>query len=165
MINFATTTISDKKNNVSISGRGFIETEKQIDNYNHTSDTVDPSNYSVTDIEKYPSFIESFKTNLSDFELLNEEEIINFIFRNIGLLELIKSTKPIIKKHFPNHDYALEFDSDPEIPNFNKIILYVKGDENSFDEDWEDMKKVNKEIRKISLYDNSVKSLFTVDLW
>ncbi|WP_407374357.1 hypothetical protein [Methanobrevibacter sp.] len=164
MSNFATTTISNK-NNVSISGSGFVETEEQIDNYNHTSDTVDSSNYSVTDIDKYPSFIESFKTILSDFELLNKEEILNFIFHNIGLLELIKSTKPIIKEHFSNHDYALEFNSDPEIPNFNQIILYVKGDEDSFDEDWEEVKKVNKEIRKTSLYDNSVKSLFTVDLW
>lgn len=164
MINFATTTISNK-NKVSLSGSGFVETEEQIDNYNHTSDTVDSSNYSVTDINKYPSFIESFKTILSDFELLNKEEILNFIFHNIGLLELIKSTKPIIKEHFPNHDYALEFNSDPEIPNFNQIILYVKGDEDSFDEDWEEVKEVNKEIRKISLYDNSVKSLFTVDLW
>ena len=165
MINFTTTTIRDKKNNVSISDSGFIVTEKQIDNYNQTSDTVDSSNYSVTNIDKHPSFIESFKTNLNDFELLNKKETMNFIFHNIELLELIKSTKPIIKKHFPNHDYALEFDSDPEIPNFNKIILYVKRDEDSFDEDWEDLKKVNKEIRKISLYDNSVKNLFTIDLW
>mgnify|MGYP003560200375 CR=1 FL=1 len=35
----------------------------------------------------------------------------------------------------------------------------------SLRKDWEEVKKVNKEIRKISLYDNSVKSLFTVDLW
>lgn len=164
MSNFATTIISDK-DNVSISGRGFVETEEQIDNYNHTSETVDSSNYSVTHMEKYPSFIESFKTILSNFELLNKEEILNFIFHNIGLLELIKNIKPIIKKHFPNHDYALEFNSDPEIPQFNQIILYVKGDENSFDEDWVEVKKVNKEIRKLSLYDHSIKNLFTVDLW
>ena len=164
MSNFATTTISNN-DNVSISGRGFVETEEEIDNYNHTSETVDSSNYSVTHIEKYPSFIESFKIILSNFELLNEEEILNFIFHNIGLLELIKSTKPIIKEHFPNYDYALEFNSDPEIPQFNQIILYVKGDENSFDENWVEVKKVNKEIRKLSLYDNPIKSLFTVDLW
>ena len=164
MSNFATTTISNN-DNVSISGRWFVETEEEIDNYNHTSETVDSSNYSVTHIEKYPSFIESFKTILSNFELLNEEEILNFIFHNIGLLELIKSTKPIIKEHFPNYDYALEFNSDPEIPQFNQIILYIKGDKNSFDENWAEVKKVNKEIRKISLYDNSIKSLFTVDLW
>lgn len=165
MSNFATTTISDKKNNVSISGSGFIETETQIDNYNHASDTVDSSNYSATEIDKYPSFIESFKTILSDFELLNKKEILNFIFHNIGLLELIKSTKPIITEHFPNHSYALEFNSDPEIEKLNQIVVYIKGEENSFDKDWEEVKKVNKEIRKVSLYDNSVKSLLTVDLW
>lgn len=164
MSNFATTIISDK-DNVSISDWGFVETEEQIDNYSHTSETIDSSNYSVTHIEKYPSFIESFKSTLSNFELLNEEEILNFIFHNIGLLELIENIKPIVKAHFPNYDCALEFNSDPEIPQFNQIVLYVKGDENSFDEDWEKVKKVNKEIRKVSLYDNSFKSLFTVDLW
>lgn len=165
MNNFATTTLTYKKNNVSISGIGFVETEEEIDNYNHTNQTVDPSKYSVTDIEKYPSFLESFKITLNDFELLNEEMILNFIFHNIGLLELIKQAKPIIKKHFPKYDCALEFNSDPEIPDLNQIVLYVKGDENSFDEDWEDLKNVNKEIRNLTLYDDSVKSLFSVDLW
>lgn len=165
MTYFATTTISDKKNNVSISGRGFVETEEQIDNYNHTNETVDSSKYSVTDIEKYPSFIESFKTTLNGFELLNGEEILSFIFHNIGLLELIRCVTLLIKEYFPNYNYALEFNSDPEIPNFNQIILYVKGDGTSFDNDWEKLKKLKKEIRKVSLYDNSVKSLFSIDLW
>lgn len=165
MSNFATTTLSDKKNNFSISGSGFVETEEKIDNFNHTSQTVDSSSYSVTDIQKYPLFIESFKTSLNDFELFNEEEILNFIFHNIGLLELINLTKSLIKEHFPNYDYGLEFNSDPEIPNLNQIILYVKGNEDSFDEEWEEVKKVNKEIKKLVIYDDSVKSLFSVDLW
>ena len=165
MNNFATTTLSNEKNNVSISGNGFVETENQIDNYDHTNQTVDSSKYSVTDVEKYPSFLESFKVTLSDFELLNEEMILNFIFHNIGLLELIKHVKPLLKKYFPNYECALEFNSDPEIPDFNQIVLYVKGDEGSFDEDWEEIKKVNKKVRNFTLYDDSVKSLFSVDLW
>ena len=59
----------------------------------------------------------------------------------------------------------MEFDKDPEIPNFNKIVMYVKGEDESFDEDWEEVKKVNKEIRALSLYDGSVKNLLSVDLW
>ena len=56
--------------------------------------------------------------------------------------------------------FALEFERDPEIPSFNKIVLYVKGERNYFDEDWEKLKKINKEIRNFSL-----KDLFSLDLW
>ena len=164
MSNFSTTKISEK-NKVSISASGFVESEEKIDNFNNTRQTVDSSYYSVTEIEKYSSFIKSFKTILCDLELINEEEILDFIFHNMGLLELIKCSKHIIKEHFTNKKYALEFNSDPEIPSFNQLILYIKCEENSFDEDWEEIKKVNKEIRKFSLYDDSVKNLFSVDLW
>ena len=165
MSDHATTTTLDKEDNVSFSGRGFVETEETIDNYNHGSHTVDYSYYSVTNIDKYPSFMKSFQDILDGFELLNEEQIIDFIFHNIGLLELIENANPLIKEHFPDKSFGLEFDEDPEISSLNKLVLYVKGDEGSFDEDWEEVKKVNREIRKLSLYDDSVKSLFSVDLW
>lgn len=123
------------------------------------------TNNLVANSDMYSSFIESFKTNLSDFELLNEKEIINFIFQNRELLDLIKSTELVIKEYFPDYDYALEFNRDPEIPNFNQIILYVKGNKNSFDEDWEEIKKVNREIRKFKRYEDFPKYLFFADLW
>ena len=88
-----------------------------------------------------------------------------FIIEHLGLIELIENAALIIKNHFPKYSFGLEFEEDPEISSLNKLVLYVKGDEGSFDEDWEEVKKVNREIRKLSLYDDSVKSLFSVDLW
>ena len=44
-------------------------------------------------------------------------------------------------------------------------MIYVKGEDESFDENWEEIKKVNKEIRTLSLYDDSVINLLIVDLW
>lgn len=134
-------------------------------NFTQSNETVNYEKYSVGDFEKYPSFIKFIKNTLSNFDLLNEKEIIDFIVKNIGLMELIEKVTPIIMNHFPNNSFALEFDKDLEIPNFNKIVVYVKGEDESFDEDWEEIKKVNKEIRTLSLYDDSVKNLLSVDLW
>ena len=64
-------------------------------------------------------------------------------------------------KEFFQQSYALEFDSNPEIPNFNKIVMYVKGEDESFDDDWEEIKKVNKEIKSLS----HCGDLLSVDLW
>lgn len=116
-------------------------------------------------IKKYPSIIKFIENTLSNFELLNKDEIINFIVKHMGLIELIEKVTIIISDYFPNNSFALEFDKDPEIPNFNKIVMYVKGEDETFDKDWKKVKKVNKEIRTLSLYDDSVKNLLFIDLW
>ena len=38
---------------------------------------------------------------LSNFEIDNKEEIINFIIKNIGLMEYMEKVTPIINTHFP----------------------------------------------------------------
>lgn len=108
---------------------------------------------------------EFIKHTLCNFDLINEKEIIHFIAKNMGLIELIKNVTLMIKKNFPTNSFSLEFDKDPEIPSFNKLLIYVKGNKGSFEKDWEEIKKINKEIRALSLYDDSVKSLLSVDLW
>lgn len=97
------------------------------------------------------------------FELVNKEEILNFISQNTGLLDLITSSVPIIKKYFQDCNYVLEFEIDPEISDLSQLVLYVKVDDDSFDESWEKMRILNKEIRNIS-YENSLNGLFSVDL-
>lgn len=162
MNDITTTTIRDS---VSIIENGSSQIEEFDVNFNQISKTVNSEEYSVRNFEKYPSFVKFIKNTLNNFELLNEKEIINFIIKNIGLIELIEKVTPIIKNHFPTNSFALEFDKDPEIPSFNKLVIYVKGEEESFEKDWEEIKKVNKEIRTLSLYDDSVKSLLSIDLW
>ena len=162
MNNITTTTIRDT---VSISENGSLQVEEFDVNFNPSSKTMDYDKYSVRNVENYPSIVMFIKNTLSNFDLLNESETINFIVKNIGLIELIEKVTLIIKNHFPSNSFALEFDKDPEIPSFNKLVIYIYGEDESFNEDWEDIKIVNKEIRKLSLYDDSVKSLLTVDLW
>lgn len=162
MNDITTTTIKDT---VSIIENGTSQIEEFDVNFNQVSKTVNYEGYSVRNVEKYPSFVKFIKNTLGNFELLNEKEIINFIIKNMGLIELIEKATSIIKKHFPNNSFVLEFDKDPEIPSFNKLLIYIKGNDETFEKDWEEIKLVNKEIRVLSLYDESVKNLLSIDLW
>ena len=162
MNNITTTTIRDT---VSISENGSFQVEEFDVNFDPSSKTMDYDKYSVRNVENYPSILMFIKNTLSNFELLNESETIKFIVKNIGLIELIEKTTPIMKNHFPSNSFALEFDKDPEIPSFNKLVIYVKGVDESFDEDWEEIKRINKEIINLPLYDDTVKNLLSVDLW
>lgn len=162
MNNIATTTsIIDSK---SVESRD-LQVESFDVNFNEDSSNIIYEGYSVTTVENYPEFIESFKKTLNWTELLNEKQIMDFVFHNIGLLELIQNVESIVKEHFPENSFGLEFDEDPEISSLSKLVLYVKSDESSFDEDWEEVKKANRDIKKLSLYDDSAKRLFSVDLW
>ena len=161
MNDMTTTTIRDT---VSIEN-GTSQIEEFDVNFNQAIKTVNYDDYSVRNVEKYPSFVKFIKNTLGNFELLNEKEIINFIIKNMGLIELIEKTAPIIKNHFPTYSFALEFDKDSEIPSFNKLVIYIKGNDETFEKDWEKIKLANKEIKTLSLYDESVKSLLSIDLW
>ena len=157
-----TTTIRDT---VSITGRGDCDVDSFDVNFNQDSSNINSGDYSLTTVENYPTFLKFIENTLSNFDLLNKDEIINFIVKNLGLIDLIEKVEPIIENHFPQYDCCLEFSRDPEIPNFNKIILYVKGNDESFDDDWEEIKKINREIRNLTLYDDDVRNNFSLDLW
>ena len=159
-MNLTTTTIRDT---VSISEN--LQVEEFDVNFNPSSKIVDYDRYSVRNVENYHSIVMFIKNTLSNFELLNESQTINFIVKHIGIVELIEKATPIVKNHFPAYSFALEFDKDPEIPSANKLVMYVKGEDESFDEDWEEIKRINKEIRNLSLYDDSVKNLLSIDMW
>ena len=162
MNNITTTTIRDTR---LINENESLQVEEFDVNFNSSSKTMDYDKYVVRNVENYPSILMFIKNTLSNFELLNESETINFIVKNIGLIELIEKATTIIKNHFPNYSFALEFDKDPEIPSFNRLVIYVKGVDESFDEDWEEIKRINKKIRNLPLYDDTVRNLLSVDLW
>ena len=162
MNNITTTTIRDT---VSVSENGSFQVEEFDVTFNPNSKTIDYDKYAIRNVENYPSIVMFIKNTLSNFELLNESETIKFIVKNIGLIELIEKATPIIKNHFPNNSFSLEFDKDPEIPSLNKLVIYVKGVDETFDNDWKKIKRISKEIRNLSLYDDTVKNLLSLDLW
>ena len=133
--------------------------------FNFKEGYVNYLDYSSNDLSKNRSILEFEENTLTQFNIINKKEIMIFICEHLGLIELIDKVIPIIKKYFPDYSFSLEFSPDPEIPNLNHLILYVNGDEDSFDDDWEELKNINRDIRSLELYDNSVKRLFSVDLW
>lgn len=111
-------------------------------------------------------FINQFQENfLREYELINSNEIRNFIFKNDDLIELFHEINFLIKKYFNDYPCSLEFVQDPEFNSLNQLVIYVHGEESSFDEDWGILKQLNKEIRMLNISNKDVKSLVSVDLW
>lgn len=111
-------------------------------------------------------FINQFQLNiLIEFNLINPIYIFKFVRDNIDLIELIKKVNTLLKYYFPNHDYCLEFVPDPEFDSLNQLVVYIKVDESSFDEEWDLLKKLNKNIRSLKVSNPKVKQYFSVDLW
>ena len=69
-----TTTIRDNKNASS-------QVEAFDVNFTHSSETVKSDEYSVRNVENYPSFVKFINNTLNEFDLLNEQEIIQFIIK------------------------------------------------------------------------------------
>ena len=101
---------------------------------------------------------------LSKFKLIDQEDIINFIHRNNGLLELIEKSYPLLKKYYPKYSYCLFYSPDPEIVNLEHLILFVNGDKDAYDEDFLKLRDLEIEIDELEISNNHVKSLLIVDV-
>ena len=78
-----TTTIRD-----TVSINDNMGTEESFDvSFSQDSSSINGS-YSVTNVENYPSIVYFIQNTLSNFDLVNEDEIIDFIIKNIGLINI-----------------------------------------------------------------------------
>lgn len=130
-----------------------------------------PSNNSVSldnviNVSKYfESFEFKFNELCEEFNLINPRDIHNFILLNDDLFEYLDKITFLLHTFFKDREYYLEFSLDPEIQALSQLILYVKCDESSFDDDWKMMRNLNKEIRHIEEFPSTLKKLLSVDLW
>lgn len=117
-------------------------------------------------ISKYFDLFD-FKFNELDekFNLINPKDIHDFILRNDDLFEYLDDIIILLHKFFQNKNYCLEFSFDPEIQDLSQLIIYINTNELSFDNDWELLRKLNKEIRLIDKFPLTLKKLVSVDLW
>lgn len=100
---------------------------------------------------------------LEGFNLINSFEIVEFIYKHIQLLNLIDKLIHLLNKYYPNHLYCLKFIKDPEFANLDHLMCYIKV--NDFDNEWNILKKLNKELRQLIFTDSSIKHILAVDLW
>lgn len=73
---------------------------------------------------------------LENFKLKNRDEIIDFINKHNGLLELIEKVYPLVRKYFPTYSLSLKFYEDPESYDLDCICLDIYGNFNIFEKDY-----------------------------
>ena len=111
-----------------------------------------------------------FNKNSSDFnvlngyDLINTEDILKFILKHDGLIELLNKVNPLIKKYFSNYNHSMEFIQDPEFESLNQLLIYVSNDDSNFDNDWKLLGQLKTEIRSLNLSNNEIKRFLEVDL-
>ena len=101
---------------------------------------------------------------LDNFKLINRDDIIDFIAKHIGLLELIEKSYPLLEKYFPKYSYFLLYSIDPEIINLEHLILFIDGNEEAYDEDCLKLRNLEKEIEDLKISNCGVKPLLLVDV-
>ena len=102
---------------------------------------------------------------LDNFKLINKEEIISFLNKHTGFMEFIEKVYVLIRKYFPKYSYALLYVIDPQIKNYDHLMLFINGDEKVHAEDRLKLKDLEKEIRKLKISNSSLKNLLLVDVW
>ena len=101
---------------------------------------------------------------LDNFKLINQEEIINFINRNNGLLELLEKVYPLVKSYFPDYFYSLSYATDPEIKDLEDLMLCIHGDENEFKNNRKKLHELEREIDDLKVSNCKVKRLLLVEV-
>lgn len=85
-------------------------------------------------------------SNLNGFyELLNPDEIYDFVKDKNGLDCFIINVSSLIKEFFPMAKIYLEFHCDPEIPNLDSLFAFIYNESNS---DLENEKRFNEFLCK-----------------
>lgn len=148
-----------------------IFSEKTIDGriepkiFDNVINVVSPIHYQNQSLLDYDYFKKFQKETLNKYEILNEEEVLRFIMKYPSLIKLIEIFTSLIVENFNGNKLTMDFFQDPEIGSFQQIVIYIHSSDESFDKDWEILKRLNTKINQIDFLDNSMKRLLTVDLW
>ena len=101
---------------------------------------------------------------LNNFKLINLEEIIDFIHSNSGLLELIETVYPLLKSYFPDCSFSLLYAPDPEIKDFEDLMLFIKTDEKEYKNSRKKLYDLEREIDNLKVSNCNIKRLLLLDV-
>ena len=80
------------------------------------------------------------------YELLNPDEIYDFIKLDIDLLNELDQVLPLLNKYFPTKKFYLEFAPDYEFEDLNQLVVFVCTDDEHFEEDWKILNELNSQL-------------------
>lgn len=99
------------------------------------------------------------------YKIHNAQLVREFILNNNGLLQYISEITPIVNNYFPNYQKCLTFCRDPEFGELDDITIYINSFMSSFDEDWEKLDKLERELFYLQKFPTKIKGLVSLDLW
>lgn len=101
---------------------------------------------------------------LDNFKLINRDEIINFINRNNGLLELLEKVYPLVKSYFPDYSYSLLYAPDPEISTIEDLMLFINADIKDYEFNRKILYNLERDIDNLEISNCKVKRLLLLDV-
>ena len=99
-----------------------------------------------------------------NYEIHNCELVMDFLKRNIGLLEYINAITPLINNHFPDYGKCMTFSQDPEFDELDDITIYISTFKSSFEDDWRKLDELEREIFYITEFSTIIKGFVCLDL-
>ncbi len=62
------------------------------------------------------------------YKMRNHDEVVRFVEKNPFLAPLLSEARPQIQKHFPAAEAFLQFVVDPEIPDYEELVVSIATD-------------------------------------
>lgn len=106
-----------------------------------------------------------FEKLSKSYEIHNIPQVRDFITKNGGLLQYIRTITPLINNYFPAYKKCLTFCRDPEFSELDDITIYINSIKSSFESDWERLDELEKELFYVSEFPARIKGLVSLDLW
>lgn len=97
------------------------------------------------------------------YTIEESEKIIEFVEKDLKILDFIYEITPLLDEYFPNYEKLLELCEDSEFKDLNSIMIYIKG--NDYPKDKLILNKFVKEPLYKSKFEKKIYGLVSVSLW
>ena len=127
-----------------------MEKEIKLNNYLNSKyyQTISQSNNAdIATINNIETSKSNFKELSKHYELLNPDEIYEFIKLNNNLLNELYQVLPLLNKYFPSKRFQLKFVPDYEFEELNQLVVYICSDEDNFEDDWKIINELDAKLR------------------
>ena len=127
-----------------------MEKEIKLNNYLNSKyyQTISQSNNAdIATINNIETFKSNFKELSKHYELINPDEIYEFIKLNNNLLNELYLVLPLLNKYFPSKRFQLKFVPDYEFEELNQLVVYICSDEDNFEDDWKIINELDAKLR------------------
>ena len=128
----------------------YMEKEIKLNNYLNGKyyRTISQSNNAdIVTINNTETSKSNFKELSKHYELINPDEIYEFVKLNNNLLNELYQVLPLLNKYFSSKKFQLKFVPDYEFEELNQLVVYICSDDDNFEDDWEIVNELDAKLR------------------